>query len=64
MNFQVPATEVMEKIVDLHHDLMFFILLIIGFVSAVMAQIIKSFSVSQLLTYRVNFTHHTLLEKI
>jgi cytochrome c oxidase subunit 2 len=29
-----------------------------------MAQIIKSFSISQLLTYRVNFTHHTLLEKI
>ena len=33
MNFQVPATEIMEKIVDLHHDLMFFIVVIVVFVS-------------------------------
>lgn len=32
-NFQTPATEVMEKIVDLHHDLMFFITVIVMFVS-------------------------------
>lgn len=33
MNFQTPATAIMEKIVDLHHDLMFFIIVIVVFVS-------------------------------
>jgi cytochrome c oxidase subunit 2 len=33
LNFQTPATEIMEKIVDLHHDLMFFIIIIVTFVS-------------------------------
>jgi heme/copper-type cytochrome/quinol oxidase subunit 2 len=33
LNFQTPATEIMEKIVDLHHDLMFFIIVIVVFVS-------------------------------
>jgi heme/copper-type cytochrome/quinol oxidase subunit 1 len=31
LNFQTPATEIMEKIVDLHHDIMFFLLLIVFF---------------------------------
>jgi cytochrome c oxidase subunit 2 len=33
LNFQTPATAIMEKIVDLHHDLMFFIIVIVVFVS-------------------------------
>jgi len=33
LNFQTPATAIMEKIVDLHHDLMFFIIAIVVFVS-------------------------------
>lgn len=33
LNFQTPATEIMEKIVDLHHDLLFFIIVIVVFVS-------------------------------
>jgi len=33
MNFQAPATDIMEKIVDLHHDLMFFLIVIVLFVS-------------------------------
>lgn len=33
LNFQTPATSIMEKIVDLHHDLMFFIVVIVIFVS-------------------------------
>lgn len=31
--FQTPASEIMEKIVDLHHDLMFFLVVIVLFVS-------------------------------
>ena len=33
LNFQTPATLIMEKIVDLHHDLMFFIIVVVVFVS-------------------------------
>lgn len=33
LNFQTPATTIMEKIVDLHHDLMFFIIVVVVFVS-------------------------------
>jgi cytochrome c oxidase subunit 2 len=29
MNFQDPATPVMEKIIDLHHDIQFFLLIIV-----------------------------------
>ena len=32
-NFQTPATEIMEKIVDLHNDLFFFIIVVVLFVS-------------------------------
>jgi hypothetical protein len=33
LNFQTSTTDIMEKIVDLHHDLMFFIIAIVVFVS-------------------------------
>jgi heme/copper-type cytochrome/quinol oxidase subunit 2 len=33
MNFQTPATDIMERIVDLHHDLMFFLVIVTVFVS-------------------------------
>jgi heme/copper-type cytochrome/quinol oxidase subunit 2 len=33
LNFQTPATEIMEKIVELHNDLFFFIITIVVFVS-------------------------------
>jgi len=29
MNFQDPASPVMEKIIDLHHDIQFFLIIII-----------------------------------
>jgi len=31
--FQTPATEIMEKIVDLHNDIVFFLVAIVIFVS-------------------------------
>jgi cytochrome c oxidase subunit 1 len=64
INFQTPATEIMEKIVDLHHDLMFFIVTIVGFVSWILARIIVSFRKENKGSLRIAFTHHTLLEKV
>ena len=64
MNFQTPATEIMEKIVDLHHDIMFFLILIVSFVSWILFRIISLYNNKNLETIRVAFAHHTLLEKV
>ena len=64
MNFQTPATEIMERIVDLHHDLFAFIVLIVVFVSYILARALNVYRVENTITPRVAFTHHTLLEKI
>lgn len=64
MNFQTPATEIMEKIVDLHHDVMFFLVVIVSFVSWMLLRIISLYNKDNSVTLRVAFSHHTLLEKI
>lgn len=64
MNFQTPATIIMEKIVDLHHDIMFFLILIIVFVSWILSRIIFLYGKNNSKTLRTAFTHHTLLEKV
>lgn len=64
LNFQTPATTIMEKIVDLHHDLMFFIVVIVAFVSWMLGRLIYFFNTTNTQTPRVAFSHHTLLEKI
>lgn len=64
MNFQTPATEIMEKIVDLHHDIMFFLIVVIVFVTCLLARMVGLFNVRNVKTFRVAFGHHTLLEKI
>jgi heme/copper-type cytochrome/quinol oxidase subunit 1/heme/copper-type cytochrome/quinol oxidase subunit 2 len=64
MNFQTPATEIMEKIVDLHHDLMFFLVVIVVFVSWMLISIITRYGQENRSTTRAAFAHHTNLEKI
>lgn len=64
MNFQTPATEVMEKIVDLHHDIMFFLILVVTFVSWILVRILFFFNNTNKTTLRVAFAHHTLLEVV
>jgi heme/copper-type cytochrome/quinol oxidase subunit 2 len=54
----------MEKIVDLHHDLMFFIVVIVTFVSWMLGRLIYFYRTTNTETPRVAFAHHTLLEKI
>lgn len=64
MNFQTPATDTMEKIVDLHHDIMFFLVLIVVFVSYMLTTIIWHYASTNKTSLRVAFSHHTLLEKV
>jgi cytochrome c oxidase subunit 1 len=64
LNFQTPATAIMEKIVDLHHDLMFFIIVIVVFVSWMLGRMLYFYNSENTATPRVAFAHHTLLEII
>jgi cytochrome c oxidase subunit 1 len=64
LNFQTPATTIMEKIVDLHHDLMFFIIVVVVFVSWMLGRILYFYNVENTATPRVAFAHHTTLEII
>jgi heme/copper-type cytochrome/quinol oxidase subunit 2 len=73
--FQKPATTMMEGIIDLHHDLFAFLIIIITFVSIMFITIlwsfgemsikkIKFFTFSNFMRYqnKEGLTHHTTLE--
>jgi len=63
-NFQSPVTETMERIIDLHHDIMFFLIVVVMFVSWMLFKIIRYFRSGNKKTLRVLFYHHTRMEQI
>lgn len=63
-NFQTPASEIIEKIVDLHHDIIFFLVVIVTFVSWMLGRILFFYNKENKTTLRVAFSHHTTLEKV
>lgn len=64
MGFQTPATPIMEKIVDLHHDIMFFIIIIIVAVLWILGRTLYLFHENNTTTKRYSFEHHTWIELI
>jgi cytochrome c oxidase subunit 2 len=58
ISFQDPATPVMEGIINLHHDLMFFITFIFFFVLVVMARTIYYFTGIVTNTNNSNYARH------
>jgi cytochrome c oxidase subunit 2 len=67
--FQDPATSIMEGIIDLHNDIMFYLVLISTFVLWMMVRIVMLFAVRENdaadATREVDpITHHTLLEVV
>jgi len=64
MNFQAPATETMEKIIDLHHDIMFFVVFIVTFVLVILVQLLRLFYYKNFSTLRYRFSHHETVEKV
>ena len=64
MTFQDPATPVMEKIIDLHHDIQFFLIIIVFAVLWMLIRIIWLFNEANTKTIRFAFSHHTHLELI
>ncbi len=66
MTFQRPATNIMLELVELHHDIMAVLIVIVCFVGYFLLTIIEVYSMSPQTRkiVRVSFTHHALLEKI
>lgn len=63
MGFQDPATPIMEGIIDLHHDLFFFMIIIFVFVLWLLVRLIYFFSIRNNDMHKpIRFTHHTTLE--
>ena len=54
----------MYKIIGLHNDIMFFLILIIVFVLYILMAIVVRFSEHNLYNIRFSFQHHTNLERI
>lgn len=64
MTFQEPATIIMRAIIELHNDIMFFLVVIVGFVLAVLLYIVYYFRESNNISNRTNVTHNTILEVV
>lgn len=63
-NFQDPASSAMEKIIDLHNDIMVFLVFIMFFISWMLIRTIVLFNSDNINTIRFSFQHHTFLEQI
>lgn len=64
-SFQMPATPIMEGIIDLHHDIMFFLVFISIFVLYLLVAVVVLFSdVDNNVRNTSTVTHHTILEII
>jgi len=64
MNFQEPASPIMEKIIDLHHDIQFFLIIIVIGVLWMLVRSIYLFEEDNVETIRYSFDHHTLVELV
>lgn len=65
LGFQDAATPIMEGLIDLHHDIMFFLVFIVIFVLYLLSAIIILFHATPLQTRSTStVTHHTWLEII
>lgn len=63
--FQDPATITMNSLIDLHHDIMFFLILIIIFVAYFMVKILTDFTFKKVdSTLPSSLTHNTFIEVV
>ena len=63
LGFQDPASSIMEGVIELHHDIMYFLIVIIIFVSWMLIRIIQLFN-QDLHAIPANITHNIELEII
>jgi len=63
--FQDAATKIMDNIIDLHHDIMFFLVVISTFVFYMLMRIVLAFRIENTETIRtLTLQHHTWMEVI
>lgn len=63
--FQDPATSIMENIIDLHHDISFFLVVIVFFVLFLLARVFFFFNSNNIQVIRsLYLTHNTTIEII
>ncbi len=62
--FQDPSSDTMDKIIDLHNDIMVFLILILTFVLWILVKIVVHFNENNTATLRYSFEHHTNIERI
>lgn len=63
ISFQDPATPVMEGIIDLHHEIFFYLIVIFSLVSWILMRVLFSFNIKNN-PKPSKFTHNTLLEVV
>ena len=61
LTFQDPATPIMSGIIDLHNDIMFYLIIVVTFVLWMLLRIVWLFKSSTNSNIQ-NFKHHTFLE--
>ncbi len=64
MTFQTPATKIMSKIIELHHDIVFFLIIVVVFVGWMLAALFEYYYVGHQGLVRVAFSHNTNLERV
>lgn len=64
MNFQDPASDIMWKIVSLHHDIMYFLVVILVFVFVFLAATIVMYHENNTKRVRLSFQHDVDLEQV
>ncbi len=66
MTFQRPATNIMVELIELHHDIMAVLIVIVCFVGYFLLTIIEVYAMAEETRniVRVSFSHHALIEKI
>lgn len=62
LTFQDPATSSMEGIIDVHHEIMFYVVMIITFVLWMLVRIVVLFGTDKPLLPYSNITHNDKLE--
>lgn len=64
MTFQVPATRVMESLIELHHDIVFFLIVVVVFVGWMLAALFEFYYYAHQGLVRVAFSHNVTVERV
>lgn len=64
MTFQVPATYVMESLIELHHDIVFFLITVVVFVGWMLSALFEFYYYAHQGLVRVAFSHNVNVERV